>query len=51
MVKSGNSVMCPENVEQQNTKRGTNASYEKHMTEKRNKLNYKTVRKESTREN
>jgi hypothetical protein len=27
--------MCPENVEQKNTKRGTNASYEKHKGGKR----------------
>jgi len=30
MVKAGNIVICPENVEQQNTKIETNASYEKH---------------------
>jgi hypothetical protein len=50
MVKTGNIVMCPENVEKQNTKRGTNDSYEKHTEEKRHELNYKTLRKEPTRE-
>jgi hypothetical protein len=47
MVKAGNIVMCPENVEQQNTKRGANTSYEKHKGEK--ELNYKPLRKEATR--